>query len=190
MKNNPPDMFKMGMHVLMLIDRGASSSNKGSKRWINKIITRDVETWDKAADKLLELQNYIGDLDIRLYSSVNARCMKKAVKTFQHKQLDVIPEYEDVFYSRINDEFCSSLMQADSRVSSMFLLDHDTKDPKELNTFLIKNRDIKLHYLYPTPNGWHAIVDPFNPILMEGMVATELKKDALMLINWIEDKDV
>ena len=185
MKNNPPDMFKEGINVLMLIDRGVQNSNKGSKRWINKIITEDTDTWVNAAEKLIELQNHIGNPDVRLYSSINPRSMKKAIKTFQHKQLDLIEDNEIIFYRRINDSFCSCLMQPENRARSLFLLDHDTREAIELNAFQVKNHGIKMHYMYPTPNGWHAIMEPFNPELMEGMTKTELKKDALMLINWL-----
>lgn len=185
MKHNPPDMFKQGINVLMLIDRGVQNSNKGSKRWINKIITEDCESWNNAAQKLIELQIHIGDPDVRLYSSINPRSMKKAIKTFQHKQLDLNEDNEATFYRRINDSFCSCLMQPENRDRSLFLLDHDTKVATELNAFQVTNHDLKTHYLYPTPNGWHLILDPFNPELMQGMTQTELKKDALMLVNWL-----
>lgn len=185
MKNYPPDIFRQGINILMLIDRGIQNSNKGSRRWINKIVTEDIDTWDRAANRLIELQNYINDPNIRLYSSINPRNMKKAIKKFQHKQLDLIQDNEASFYTRINDSFCSCLMSPENRERSFFLLDHDTKDPNELNAFLIRNNHIEQYYMYPTPNGWHAIVSPFNPHLMEGMIKTELKRDALILINWV-----
>lgn len=186
MKNNPPIQFKEGINVLMLIDRGVANSNKGSKRWINKIIASNNEEWDRAAERLIELQIYLNNPDIRLYASINSRSMTKAIKTFQHKQLDLSSDNEINFYRRINDSFCSCLMQPDCRTSSLFLLDCDAKEATELNAFTITNRDITMHCMYPTPNGWHAIMDPFNPILLEGYNTIELKKDALMLIDWID----
>lgn len=186
MKNNPPSEFKQGIHILLLINRGIHNSNKGSKRWVNKIIASNPDEWDNAADKLMELQNHINDPDIRLYSSINPRNMDKAIKAFQHKQLDLNKDNENIFYRRINDSFCSCLMQPDNRTSSLFLLDCDAEEATELNSFTINNREIKMHYMYKTPNGWHAIIDPFNPGLLEGLSTIELKKDALMLINWIE----
>jgi len=185
MKFNPPTDFKLGVHVLMLIDRGVQNSNKGSKRWINKIITTSEAEWDEAAAKLIELQNYLANPDIRLYASLNCRNMSKAIKHFQHKQLDLIDDNRDNFYRRINDSFCSSLMQPENRMVSFFLLDCDTTDPMGITGWMVKNRDLKVYFYYPTPNGWHYITEPFNPVRLDGIPDVEIKKDALMLINWI-----
>lgn len=185
MKNNPPLHLKEGIHVLMLIDMGVSSSNKGSKRWINKIITSNAQQWDKASEKLIQLQNHLNDPDVRLYASINSRNMQKAINTFQHKQLDVQEDNKVNFYRRINDSFCSCLLQPENRRTSLFLLDCYASTAAEINSFTIKNRDIPMSYMYHTPNGFHAIMHPFNPILLEGYNTIELKKDALMLINWI-----
>jgi hypothetical protein len=186
MKNNPPEYFKEGVHVLMLIDRGIQNSNKGSKRWINKIISTNPYEYDEASQKLIDLQNHLNNPDIRLYSSINSRKMKKAIHAFKHRQLDLIDDNEFSFYRRINDSFCSCLMSPDCRAESLFLLDCDSKDITEINSFLITNFGIKMNYQYPTPNGWHFIVEPFNPDMCKGMNTFEVKKDALMLLNWIE----
>lgn len=135
MNHYPPEQFTQGVRVLMLIDRGVQNSNKGSKRWINKIISTNSEEFQSAYDKLIALQNHIGIPDIRLYCSINPRKMKSAIKIFKHKQLDLIEDNEVNFYRRINDSFCSCLMQPECR---------------------------------------------------EGMTTFEIKKDALMLLNWIE----
>src|SRR5690606_9078332 len=123
--------------------------------------------------------------EIRLYSSINSRKMKSAIQVFKHKQLDLTDDNEPSFYKRINDSFCSCLMKPECRNGSLFLLDCDSKDTTEVNSFLIKNFGIKMHYQYQTPNGWHYITEPFNPVMCENMTTFEIKKDALMLINWI-----
>jgi hypothetical protein len=186
MRNSPPEQFTQGVRVLMLIDRGIQNSNKGSKRWINKIITTNTEEFYAASEKLIELQNHLANPDVRLYAAINQRKMKKAIQEFKHKQLDLNDDNEFTFYRRINDSFCSCLMQPECRDGSLFLLDCDSKDPTEVDSFLITNFGIKMHYQYPTPNGWHFIVEPFNPAMCEGMTTFEVKKDALMLLNWIE----
>lgn len=117
---------------------------------------------------------------------MNSRKIKSAIKIFKHKQLDLIDDNEINFYRKINDSFCSCLMQPECRNNSLFLLDCDTKNTKEINAFVIKNSGIKVHFQYPTPNGWHYITEPFNPSLCEDMKTFEIKKDALMLLNWID----
>lgn len=182
-KNNPPEYFKEGIHVLMLINRGV---HKGSKRWVNKIITTNPLEYDNAVSALISMQNYLNNPDIRLYASINDRKFNSAIKLFKHQQLDLLPENEYKFYSKINDSFCSCLMQPECRNNNLFLLDVDSKDRKEVDGFLITNFGIKMHYMYPTINGWHYIVEPFNPKMCESMTTFEVKKDALMLINWID----
>lgn len=186
MKNNPPEIFKSGIHVLMLIDRGVQNSNKGSKRWINKIISTNPAEWDDAASRLVELQWHLNEPDIRLYASINPRSSEKAIRHFKHRQLDLNSDDMVNFYRRINDSFCSSLMQPECRDGSLFLLDVDSKDLTEVNAFLVSNHELKVEYCYPTPNGWHYIMEPFNPKLAEGLTSFEIKKDTLMLINWID----
>ena len=185
MRNTPPEQFMQGNHVLMLINRGIQNSNKGSKRWINKIITTNLEEWIEAAECLIEMQHHLNNPEIRLYSSINPRKMDKAIQVFKHRQLDLNEDNETKFYRRINDSFCSCLMQPECRNGNLFLLDCDSKDLAEVNSFLVTNFGIKCHYQYPTPNGWHFIVEPFNPAMCEGMNTFEVKKDALMLLNWL-----
>lgn len=185
MKNMPPKIFTHGVNVLMLIDRSKKNSNKGSRRWVNKIITSGAEDFYEAAEKLIEQQVYLNNPSIRLYSSINSRNMAKAILAFKHKQLDLLEQNEAIFYQRINDSFCSCLMQPECRNENLFLLDCDSKDISEVTSFLAKHFGIQVHHQYQTPNGWHFIVDAFNPAMCEGMTTFEVKKDALMLLNWI-----
>lgn len=186
MRHFTPDEFTQGVNVLMLIDRGVQNSNKGSKRWINKIISTNQDEFHSAAEKLIELQSHIGNPDIRLYSSINPRKMQKAIKLFKHNQIDLNDDNETKFYRRINDSFCSCLMQPECRDRNLFLLDCDSKDTAEVNSFLVTNLGIRMHYQYQTPSGWHFIVEPFNPAICADMKTFEVKKDALMLLNWID----
>ena len=46
--------------------------------------------------------------------------------------------------------------------------------------------EYKFSDVSPMYLGLHYIVDPFNPAMCEGLKTFEVKKDALMLLNWIE----
>lgn len=176
--------FMDGIRVLMLIDRGIQNSNKSSRRWINKIISTNSEEWLDGAVKLLSLQHHIGSPDIRLYSCVNDRKIDKAIKSFQHLQLDLCKDMELKFYSRINDSFSSCLMAPENKKSKYFMLDIDTKDTKEVDDFVYQHL-IEVIHTYPSKSGWHYIVKPFNIKLAEGKKFTVIK-DGLLLINWLE----
>lgn len=176
--------FMDGVRVVMLIDRGIMNSNKGSKRWINKIITTNPQEFEDAVSKLLALQEYLGNPDIRLYSCVNDRKLKKAINLFNHKQLDILPEQELYFYSHINNSFCSCLMKPENKNSKYFLLDVDTKDTSKVDSFLGLHL-INPIFIYPSKSGWHYIVRPFNTSLShDGAFA--IQKDGLLLLNYLE----
>jgi hypothetical protein len=174
--------FQDGVRTLMLIDRGISNSNKGSRRWINKLISSNQEEWLKALSRLLHMQYYLNDPDIRLYASLNSRHLTRAVKMFQHLQLDLPPDDKDRFYTHINDSFISCLMKPENKASKYFLLDVDTKDIFDVEDFLLtKNIGVKLKY--ETPKGWHYIVEPFNVLWAEKLKDVTLQKDGLLLLN-------
>lgn len=187
MNNNPPIIFKEGINVLMLIDRGVQNSNKGSKRWINKIITSNPLEWENAYNTLLELQLHLNNPSIRLYQSLNDRKLDSAIKLFKHKLIDVMPENEINFYQRLNDRFCSCLMKPENKKSKWMLLDIDSKDTTEVDQFLSDNcTHVHVFHKYQTINGWHYIVYPFNVSLADDYSTFEIKKDGLMLLNVLE----
>jgi hypothetical protein len=164
----------------MLIDRGVQNSNKGSKRWVNKLVSCNPEEFDRNTMKLLEQMEYFKNPDIRLYSCINPRKMDKAINLFQHKQLDLAPDAVSPFYRRINDNFVSCLMKPESRNGNAFLLDVDNLNCEEVNLFLDEHQ-ISIRHAYKSKNGFHIITDPFSPELAKECSTFEVKKDALML---------
>jgi len=182
---NPiPYMFKSGVRVLMLINRGVNNTNKGSRRWINKTITSNIDEFEDAHEKLLDLMFYLDNPNIRLYQCINDRKFDNAVIMFQHRQLDLPQENKINFYSNINDRFCSTLMAPENKKSKYFLLDVDNDDSIEALKF-IEDNDIEALLAYETPNGFHFIVEPFNVLLAKNAKTFEVKKDGLMLLNWL-----
>ncbi len=178
--------FQSGIRVVMLIDRGIQNSNKGSKRWINKIVTTNEQEWMEAITSLVLLQDALGNPDIRLYSCVNSRSIDKAIAMFKHKQIDLQEDMKFKFYSKINNTFASCLMKPENRDSRLFLLDIDTKDTYEVDRFITDNL-IKVTHSYPSKRGWHYVCEPFNVLLSESANTFCVKRDGLLLIRWIED---
>lgn len=180
--------FMSGIRVVMLIDRGVMNSNKGSKRWINKIITTSDDEWINAVNRLLEMQYYLNEPDIRLYSCLNDRKLDKAIQMFKHKQIDLLPDMKDRFYSRINDSFCSCLMKPENKASKYFMLDIDTKDLTEVEDFVSREK-IQVIKDYQTKKGWHYIVSPFNVKVAEMYKSFTVNKDAMMLVHYMESEN-
>lgn len=184
------DRFNYGVRVLMLINRGVGNSNKGSKRWINKIITTNEEEFMFAYKKLSYQQACVGNPDIRLYTCVNSRDLDKAISMFKHKQIDISDDKMKLkFYSKINSSFCSCLMKPENRYEKRFLLDYDSKNLGELCKFLVNNR-IDTYFYYETVNGFHYVVKPFNVLLANECENLTVVKDGLILLNWFDKKSI
>lgn len=178
--------FSNGVRVSMLINRGIMNNNKGSKRWVNKIISTDSSEWINAINILMDFQKHLNDPDIRLYSCVNSRNIDKAIAMFKHKQIDLQDNMKLKFYTKLNDAFSSCLMQPENKLTKYFLLDVDTKDTSEVDKFIYDN-NISIYSIYPTKKGWHYIVLPFNVKLAEGFKTFCVQKDGLLLINYLQD---
>lgn len=178
--------FRNGIRVLMLIDRGVMNANKGSRRWINKIITTDPKSWLNALERLIELQNNIGNPDVRLYGCMNDRKLDRSINMFRHRELDLQPDDKIKFYSKINNTFCSCLMKPENKLSKYMLLDIDVNDTNEVDKFVSDNL-IQIILTYPSKNGWHYIVNPFNIMLANGYKTFKVLKDGLLLLNWIDE---
>src|SRR3982751_6178303 len=137
--------FNSGVRVMMQIDRGVMNSNKGSRRWINKIITTNEAEWINALNRLIGMQYYLNEPDIRLYACLNDRKIDKAIKMFKHKQIDLNEDMKERFYSRINDAFASCLMKPENKNSKYFLLDIDSKEQFEVDDFVKREKIEVIH---------------------------------------------
>lgn len=173
-----------GVRVLMLLDRSIGNTNKGSKRWLNKLISTNPIEFHKCLIKLLSLQYYLNDHHIRLYSCLNSRKMDSAIKLFKHKQLDVVNDNEYSFYKNINDSFCSCLMAPENRAYKLYMLDIDSEDTLEADSFIYQH-NIYIRNKFKSKKGWHYVVDPFNVLLAKNSKTFEVKNDALLLLNWL-----
>jgi hypothetical protein len=176
-----PIEFMDGVKVLMLIDRGVGSSNKGSRRWINKLISYDRSEFLINLLRLEEQQRVIGDPNVRIYGSINARNPQPAIRDFQVRQVLIQTDEERRhFYKNLNTMFVSCLMKPANRAEKKYLIDMDSKDKSQVS--IIRDRYHILHK-YETPNGWHFICKPFDVRTIIDLPHCEVKKDALMIWN-------
>lgn len=181
--------YKDGIRVQMLINRGIGNSHKGSKRWVNKLISSNPVQFDENVERLKTQMAFLGDPKIRLYSCVNPRKFDKAIKMFHHKLIDICDDEEKFrFFLDIRAKFVSCLMQQENRAESNFLLDFDDGmgviDP--LMTYRLMDAGIQTIDAYSTPNGYHIITRPFNPEIIRETHNCEIKKDGLILLHYLK----
>lgn len=192
--NNPPSFLKEGVHVQMLIDRGVGNTNKGSRRWVNKLISTSVEEYDSNVDLLMDEQKYFGDENVRLYASMNPRSILSAIRMLHEKQSDhLFRDEESVksFYIDIKNQFISCLMKQENSLRKYYLIDVDFKEKDAIGAIehllAVQKPPVNIVHIYETPNGYHYIATPFDVRIISDCyqedAPIEVKKDGLILIN-------
>lgn len=182
-------LFSTGVNVQMLINRNIQNANKGSRRWINKLISNSPTEFKRNIEVLLFQQRALANPYIRLYSSVNCRDLHKTVKKLHHAMVDMSYQDEETFFSRINDNFISLLMKPENRMTKFFLLDYDSELGIDMFEEILSENKILLIHKYKTVKGWHYITSPFNPALLTDTNTCEVKKDALLLLHHLPLKE-
>lgn len=177
--------FGEGIRVLFLIHRSKDGSTH-KDRHIRTIITQSFFEWRDAIGELLEIKSrheYASEL--RIYSSVNARNLQKAVLTFKHEQIDAEhgPHKRD-FYLDIKSRFISCLMRPANRDESFFNFDVDDGLTLDEALLILDKCEEKPQIVkqYATKNGWHIITMPFNYTKLEKQIP--MQKDSLLLLKF------
>ncbi len=179
--------FSYGIRILYLINREVGNTNKGSSRWVKKIITTTPAEYKAGILQLLEIRKP----HERIYASVEPRDFKKAIRIFKHKMLD--NDYQDDenkfnFYRNIYNNWISALSSPESRADKRFLLDCDIKSNLDIVLEILKDCGANVIFIYETSKGSHIITMPFSipreVITSLSKLNVEVKKNALLLLYW------
>ncbi len=177
-----------GVRTLMLTHRGKDGGKSDRPdRFAIKRISTDKEDFAVKLVELCHMKFQEKEKPLRIYSSLNARSMKKHIREFKRRQLDA--DYYDIqsrykFYRDVKNQWFSSMMKPNSKNGSLFLIDIDSTEEYaqfqvDWNERMITQGTILDRF--PTKNGWHVITEPFNPTLMSEY---DIKKDGLLLLDW------
>lgn len=182
-----PEEFKDGVRILMrtLRSKEGGKVNKPD-RVAEKVVSRNREEFDKIFAHLMSKR----EGQERIYSTVDERDMDKAIRLFKYRQLDsdyFDKESRNSFYTDIFNRWISALQAPESRKGTLFMVDVDNdketgdETPKILNE--IVRESIEIVHEYPTKNGRHLILKPFNP----SIVNFSVQKNGMML--WVYNND-
>lgn len=178
--------FTNGYRCLFLIQRHKEGGETNNSKLIKKITNGP----DEFATALLELVSEKMDskLSLRIYSCVNARDFDKAIRKFKYEQLDADfydKEQRNNFYLDIKNRFIGCLMQPTQKAESLFLFDIDNEEGRDVCGEVLKVLPNEyIEFQYPTKNGWHIVTRPFNHTKITLPKGCELKKDALLLLDY------
>ena len=179
-----PSSFKDGVRVLLLMLRAKDGgSAKTDRAAVKKVITKSAEEFDEA---LVELRS-LWQPHWRIYSTIDARSISKAIRIFKYRQLDAdyyATEDQHAFYLDLDNRWISCLKDGKSGTSSLFLFDFDNDLPDKTTLFHhmhIPTKHFEVLDTYATPNGHHLITTPFNPAVVPDAISKILMKNSLML---------
>lgn len=179
--------FTDGIRVMFLIHRAKEGALSANNDKLEKLISSNSKEFEKNLYTLLCKKEDSEDT-LRIYSSVNPRNIEKSIRKFKTDQLD--NDYADKeshrgFYFDVKNRFISALMSPSSSETSLFIVDIDDQSGFDEMIRVIGNADLneKVIQKYPTKNGWHIVMNPFNPALL-GEHAPKIHKDALLLLDY------
>lgn len=176
-----PETFTDGVRGILLLKRNKDGEIGNAQRKAIKRISRDRMEWKTIVGEFHELQ-LTSHKGYRLYSSVNARDMNKAIHEFKRRQLETecgtLHEFES-FYVDVENRFFSCLMNPSCRAENNFLIDCDTPEEYEFAKLQLRTTGLIITE-YKTKNGMHIITKPFNPNDYGNM---QIKKDDLIFIG-------
>lgn len=180
-----PDSFKDGYRGVLLLLRNKDGETGNADRKAIKRITQNIQDWTKTVLEFESIKAHDKRFkDHRIYTSVNARDMKKAIHEFKVRQLQAQydhGELEGEFYCDIKNRFFSCAMNPRSAVTKNFLIDCDTDAGYASAHRCIKDGALTILADYATRNGRHIIIEPCNPANFKWCTA-EIKKDDLISI--------
>lgn len=187
------ERFSDGVRMIMLCQRNkegrtTNKTDKASKRRISK----NKEDFFRILNEFRETKKNSKDI-LRIYSCVNRRDIRKAIRNFKTEQLEAdyyAEDHRNDFYFDIGNRWISCLMQQNARAETLFLIDTDFStemlDTGEYCNSVLKHlQEINVEVVtsYPTKNGYHFVTKPFNPNLFDSKFG-EIKKDALLLLEY------
>ena len=179
---NHPESYKDGIRVLMLASRNKDGAEK-SKPIIK--VSRSLSEYDSVVSSLVNT-SYIGQ---RIYSSAAPRDVEKAIRAFKSQQLD--SDYDDdnarhEFYFNCKTRFISCLSKPQNVVSGrkVWMFDADTDYDVTFIEGFLKGRGYieRGYYKYPTKNGFHYLLRPFQPLGVS--FGNSLNKNPMMLVGY------
>ncbi len=178
--------FVGGYRVLFLVHR-AGEGGKTNNTHVKKVIVKGKKEYIQGLYELL-LEKESSELPLRIYAAVNERSFDKAIRQFKFEQLEAdyyAEDHKQSFYTDCRNRFIGALMSPSSAVSKKFIVDVDSMDE-----FNIALKEISLAGLndeiitqYKTKNGWHIVMNPFNPALLPVM-GSKINKDGLILLSY------
>jgi hypothetical protein len=186
--------FNKPYEVYLLFAIARAKDNKFKHREEIKLynIITHKDNIQKQYNELKGKINAYKQYNWRIYLSVNQRDTRKAYYTLKKKLIDIDTIYneEDKIkqIKHIDRLWVSHLMKPENKSKrGYFLLDIDTKGIPIIK--LKDNKKINIITQRETKNGYHIVTEPFNTKNLICDELVEVKKDALLHLEYIKAKN-
>lgn len=163
---------------MLLLSRKKDGAEKNmTEHSCKKLISKNPKEFEKNFQELLAVKKP----EERIYSSLDERYLRKAIRLFKFGQLDADycgEKQRNEFYMDIFNRWVSMLSNPTCRKGTLFLADCDSDEDEDMVRADIATGNVICIHEYATKNGRHFILNPFNP----NNVPYEVKKNALLLL--------
>ena len=199
LNNELLDFSNYGCYVLLAIARPKVNPQFTHKKApvFRQIVFQKEDLLRKYKKLLRELPK---EMNFYTYITINPRNYKKAWFNLQQEIAKINwgiingDSGSEQRIKRVDKLWHSELQNKRNKNKSLFLFDLDSEDYDVFLHFsaeLSRQTDIVVDS--KTKNGWHIVCEPFNPNLfqhgsfVDGEGTVELKKDALLFVDYVEN---
>jgi len=190
------------VYIMILLPRKKENLDQTERQKLKKRSRYIVSNMDEVKFALEEFERYANmypELIFRIYVSVNRRSLMKGMLNFQKKLLDfnkdLMNRNDQVWTSiaKLGSEFKSVIAQKEAKFDKNWMFDvdiaNDTPEGIESVNAFMKHLDEITEVLYfgKSKSGFAIVIKPCNPSLIQPWVGVELKKDAYLYVDVLND---
>jgi len=178
--------FMDGTRVLLLLQRQKEGGGtKEHKRRRARFIVHNMDQMKCSLFELLLLKA-VCKTEYRIYMTSAPRDLKKAEYEFKEQMLHVDQSGgldKEFFWTHVEDKWISALMSTNPvKDRGLFILDIDKPTHNDVHVWCAEN-DVEIVMIYPTKNGVHFVVKPFDRTKFPKEMG-EVKVDGLLLLSY------
>jgi hypothetical protein len=191
------------VYILILLPRKKENLDQTEREKLQKRSRYIVSNMEDVKFALDEFNRYVSlypELIFRIYVSVNRRSLDKGLDNYKARigkiETDLRHGNDQAWTSvaKLGSEFKSVLAQKESKHDNYWFFDVDLRndlasDIEKVAQFEAHLKQItKLHYFGLSKSGYAIVTRGMNPDLLEMPEGVELKKDAYLYVDVLNDK--
>lgn len=191
------------VYILILLPRKKENQDQKEREKLQKRSRYIVSNMDDVKFALDEFERYASmypEVTFRIYVSVNRRSLMKGMLNFQKKLLDFNKDLMNgnnqvwTPIAKLGSEFKSVLAKQESKHDKYYMFDIDYSNTNAIEIAIVEDfrktmeAVTEIVYFGKSKTGYAMVVKPYNPNAVSLSEMIELKKDAYLYVDVLNDK--